>query len=151
MYRLLGGGLEVLLVHPGGPFFRRKDAGVWGIPKGEHAAGEDALACARREFAEEIGSPVGDGPLIALGEIRQRNGKIVTAWAVEGDLDADRIASNTFVLEWPPRSGREVEFPEVDRAGWFGRPEIVEKMIVAQQPLVDRLAAALEVEAGPAP
>jgi predicted NUDIX family NTP pyrophosphohydrolase len=147
LYRRGEGGLEVLLVHPGGPFFRRKDAGVWGIPKGEHAPGEDALACARREFAEETGSPVADGPLIALGEIRQRNGKIVSAWAVEGDLDADGIVSNTFVLEWPPRSGRQQEYPEVDRAGWFDRPAAAEKMIAAQQPLIDRLAAAL----GPAP
>jgi predicted NUDIX family NTP pyrophosphohydrolase len=148
LYRLRGGGLEVLLVHPGGPFFRRKDFGVWGIPKGEHAPGEDALGCARREFAEETGSPVGDGPLIALGEIRQRNGKIVTAWALEGDLDAERIASNTFTLEWPPRSGRQEEFPEVDRAGWFGRGEAAEKMIAAQQPLIDRLAAALGLQGG---
>jgi predicted NUDIX family NTP pyrophosphohydrolase len=147
MYRTgPGGGLEVLLVHPGGPFFRRRDAGVWGIPKGEQAPGEDALVCARREFAEEVGSPVGDGPLIALGEIRQRNGKIVRAWAVAGDLDADAIVSNTFRLEWPPRSGREREFPEVDRAGWFGPGAAAEKMIAAQLPLVHRLEAALGPE-----
>lgn len=137
-------GVEVLLVHPGGPYFRRKDAGVWSIPKGEYAAGEEALACARREFAEEIGQPVAAGPLIGLGEIRQRNGKLVAAWAVEGDLDAGKIQSNTFVIEWPPRSGRQQEFPEVDRAGWFRPDEAAEKMIAAQRPLLDRLVSRLD-------
>lgn len=143
MYRRPAAGLEVLLVHPGGPYFRRKDAGAWSIPKGEYQAGEEPLACALREFSEEIGQPVAGGPLIGLGEIRQRNGKLVTAWAVEGDLDAAQIRSNTFVIEWPPRSGRQQEFPEVDRAGWFTRAEAAEKMIAAQRPLVDRLARAL--------
>ena len=145
MYRVRAHELEVLLVHPGGPFFRRKDAGVWSIPKGEYAPGEDAIACARREFAEETGSPVGPGPLISLGEIRQRNGKIVTAWAIEGDLDAGEIRSNTFVMEWPPRA-----FPEVDRADWFGPAAIAVKMIGAQQSLVDRLVEALGPRVGAA-
>lgn len=143
MYRWRGGGIEVLLVHPGGPFFRRQDDGYWGIPKGEYADGEEAIACARREFAEEIGQPPPVGPMIPLGDVRQRNAKIVTAWAVEGDLDASAIVSNTFVLEWPPRSGRQQEFPEVDRAGWFDPQEAAVKMIEAQRVLVERLMAAL--------
>jgi predicted NUDIX family NTP pyrophosphohydrolase len=146
MYRRAAAGLEVLLVHPGGPFFRDKDAGAWGIPKGEYADGEEALACARREFAEEIGQPPPTAPVVSLGEIRQRSGKIVTAWAIAGDLDAERITSNTFVIEWPPRSGRRQAFPEVDRAGWFGLDEAVEKMLAAQRPLLDRLAVALAAE-----
>ena len=133
-------------MHPGGPFFARRDAGAWSIPKGLYEEGEEPLACARREFAEEIGSPCPDGPALELGEIRQRNGKRVTAWAIEGDLDADRITSNTFTLEWPPRSGRHQEFPEVDRAGWFGLGAAREKILAAQAPLLDRLMAILENE-----
>src|SRR5919107_6412622 len=120
LHRRGPGGLEVLLVHPGGPYFARRDAGAWSIPKGLYEPGEEPLACARREFDEELGSPCPDGPTLELGEIRQRNGKRVTAWAVEGDLDPTAITSNTFTIEWPPRSGRNQEFPEVDRAGWFG-------------------------------
>jgi predicted NUDIX family NTP pyrophosphohydrolase len=143
LFRRGEAGLEVLLVHPGGPFFSRRDAGAWSIPKGLYEEGEESLACARREFAEELGSPCPDGPPIELGEIRQRNGKRVTAWAVEGDLDAEHITSNTFDIEWPPRSGRRQEFPEVDRAGWFGLDAAREKILAAQVPLLDRLAESL--------
>src|SRR3954452_3728421 len=131
--------LEVLLVHPGGPFFARRDAGAWSIPKGRYEDDEEPLACARREFAEELGSPCPDGPVLELGEIRQRNGKRVSAWAVEGDLDADAITSNSFAIEWPPRSGRQQEFPEVDRAAWFSIDAAREKLLAAQTPLLDRL------------
>ena len=142
LYRHGDDGLEVLLVHPGGPFFARRDAGAWSIPKGLYEESEEPLAAARREFAEELGSACPDGPALELGEIRQRNGKRVTAWAVEGDLDAGAIASNSFTLEWPPRSGRSQEFPEVDRAGWFGLDDAREKLVAAQAPLLDRLAEA---------
>jgi predicted NUDIX family NTP pyrophosphohydrolase len=133
------GEREVLLVHPGGPFWAKKDAGVWSIPKGEYDDSEDAQAAALREFAEEIGAPPPDGDLVALGEIRQRSGKTVVAWALEGDADADAVRSNTFTMEWPPRSGSMREFPEIDRAGWFGLDEAREKILPAQAPLLDRL------------
>jgi predicted NUDIX family NTP pyrophosphohydrolase len=132
-------GTEVLLVHPGGPFFARRDAGAWSIPKGLYEEGEEPLTCARREFEEELGSPCPDGPARELGEVRQRNGKRVTAFAVEGDIDADTITSNTFTLEWPPRSGRTQEFPEVDRAAWFTLAAAREKILAAQAPLLDAL------------
>jgi len=143
LYRVDDRGLEVLLVHPGGPFFARKDDGAWGIPKGLYEDDEEPVAAARREFAEELGSPCPDGPALDLGEIRQKNGKRVTAWALEGDLDADTITSNTFTLEWPPRSGRRQEFPEIDRAGWFTLDAARVKILAAQAPLLDRLAEAL--------
>ncbi len=151
LYRRRPAGLEVLLVHPGGPFFRRRDTGAWGIPKGEYAGGEEALAAALREFEEETGqAPVVAAEPIALGEIRQGSGKIVTAWALEGQLDAGEIQSNTFLVEWPPGSGRQQEFPEVDRAGWFGLAEAAEKILAAQRPLLDRLAVTVRRgEAGP--
>jgi predicted NUDIX family NTP pyrophosphohydrolase len=143
LYRVDDRGLEVLLVHPGGPFFARKDDGAWGIPKGLYEDDEEPVAAARREFAEELGSPCPDGPALDLGEIRQKNGKRVTAWALEGDLDADAITSNTFTIEWPPRSGRRQEFPEIDRAGWFTLDAARVKILAAQAPLLDRLAEAL--------
>jgi predicted NUDIX family NTP pyrophosphohydrolase len=133
--------LEVLLVHPGGPFFARKDDGVWSVPKGEYEPDEDPLAAARREFAEELGTAPPDGEPIDLGEITQRAGKIVTAWALEGDLDVAAVVSNTFEMEWPPRSGRTAEFPEVDRAEWFDLDAARVKILAAQQPFLDRLAA----------
>src|SRR4051812_32442022 len=111
--------LEVLLVHPGGPFWAKKDLGAWSIPKGEHDEDEDGQACAIREFAEETGSAPSPGELSDLGAIKQKAGKVVQAWALEGDLDAARIRSNNFAMQWPPRSGRMQEFPEVDRADWF--------------------------------
>jgi predicted NUDIX family NTP pyrophosphohydrolase len=140
LHRRRDGAHEVLLVHPGGPFWAKKDAGGWSIPKGEYEDGEDARACALREFAEELGSPPPDGELVDLGEVRQRGGKVVTAWALAGDADADAIHSNTFTMEWPPRSGTMREFPEVDRAAWFGLDEARERILPAQAPLLDRLA-----------
>jgi predicted NUDIX family NTP pyrophosphohydrolase len=130
---------EVLLVHPGGPFWAKRDEGAWSIPKGEYEDGEDPRACALREFEEELGTPLAATELVELGSVRQKNGKLVTAWAADGDLDASAIRSNTFTLEWPPRSGRMREFPEVDRAAWFGLEEAREKINAAQSALLDRL------------
>jgi predicted NUDIX family NTP pyrophosphohydrolase len=138
MYRRTEKALEVLLVHPGGPFWRNKDDGAWSIPKGEMDEGEDPAEAALREFMEEIGSAP-DGPLRSLGEIRQRGGKRVHAFAIEGDIDAGAIASNTFEIEWPPKSGRLQTFPEVDRAGWFDLPAARVKIIESQRLLLDRL------------
>ena len=143
LYRRRQGALEVLLVHPGGPAWANRDAGAWSIPKGEYGDGEDPRAVALREFEEETGQPPPDGELVALGEVRQRGGKLVTAWAAAGDLDPAAITSNTFTLEWPPRSGRRRQFPEVDRAGWFDPATAREKLLAAQAELVDRLLAAL--------
>lgn len=140
-----GGEPEVLLVHPGGPFWAKKDAGAWSIPKGEHGEEEEPLTAARREFAEELGLPLpeGGGEPLALGEVRQKGGKVVAAWAVAGDLDPDAISSNRFELEWPPRSGRRQSFPEVDRAGWFAPDAAREKLLAGQLPLLERLYALL--------
>ncbi|WP_315780671.1 MULTISPECIES: NUDIX domain-containing protein [unclassified Bradyrhizobium] len=138
-FRRTARGLEVLLVHPGGPFWRNRDLGAWSIPKGEFGPGEQAEAVARREFAEELGTAL-TVPLRSLGEIRQRGGKIVEAFAAETELDADAIASNEFELEWPPRSGRMQRFPEVDRAAWFELAEARTRINSAQVPLLDRLA-----------
>ena len=138
LYRRAAGGIEVFLVHPGGPFWAKKDAGAWSIPKGEYVPGEDPLDAARREFAEEIGIAP-DGEFVEHGMVKQAGGKIVTGWAFEGDCDADAIRSNTFALEWPPRSGRQQEFPEVDRAGWFGLEAAREKLNPAQGAFLDRL------------
>ena len=130
--------IEILLVHPGGPFWRNKDEGAWTIPKGEFDD-EEPLTAARREFAEELGTPAPEGDYRSLGSIKQKNGKTVLAWAVEGDFDRAKLQSNTFVVEWPPKSGRMQEFPEVDRAEWF-TPELARKKILAaQSPLIDRL------------
>ena len=143
LYRLRGGGPEVLLVHPGGPFWARRDDGVWSIPKGEYEDGDDPLACALREFEEETGSTPPPGELVELDDVKQKGGKVVTAWAAEGDLDADAVRSNTFKMEWPPRSGRTAEFPEIDRAGWFGIDEAREKLNPAQAEFLDRLVERL--------
>jgi predicted NUDIX family NTP pyrophosphohydrolase len=138
MYKRARDGLRVLLVHPGGPFWKNKDLGAWSIPKGEYAAGEDPLVVAKREFQEELGgAPAGD--VLPLGEIVQAGGKAVTAWAVEGDFDAAALTSNTFELEWPPKSGRRQSFPEVDRAEWFTPDQARAKIIAAQRALIDRL------------
>jgi predicted NUDIX family NTP pyrophosphohydrolase len=145
MYRRDQGETLVLLVHPGGPFWR-KDLGAWSVPKGLRGAGEDAEAAARREFAEELGVTA-DGALRPLGSIRQRGGKEVEAFALEGDVDAGRLRSNTFEIEWPPRSGERQTFPEVDRAGWFTLTAARRKILASQHPLLDRLAALLEKEA----
>ena len=130
--------LEVFLVHPGGPFWKNKDEGAWSIPKGEYAEGEEPLAAALREFEEETGTKP-DGAFVPLGEIRQAGGKIVTAWAVEGDLDEAAIRSNTFTVELPRGSGRMVEFPEVDRAAWYPLAEARRKILSGQIDLLDRL------------
>ena len=131
--------LEVLLVHPGGPFWRNKDLGAWSIPKGEYADEEAADVAARREFAEELGLELSE-PLTALGQVKQRGGKLVTAFAVELDLDPRSIRSNSFEMEWPPRSGKRQVFPEVDRAEWFTLEEARERINAGQRPLLDRLA-----------
>jgi predicted NUDIX family NTP pyrophosphohydrolase len=143
LYRRRGDALEVLLVHPGGPFWARRDAGAWSIPKGEYDPGEDPLAAARREFEEELGAPVPGGPALELGEVRQRGGKLVRVWAVSGDLDASVATSNTFELEWPPRSGKLIEVPEVDRAEWFTLEDAREKINPAQAEMLDRLSETL--------
>jgi predicted NUDIX family NTP pyrophosphohydrolase len=138
MYRGAGENLCVLLVHPGGPFWGRRDVGAWSIPKGLVSAGEDAEAAARREFAEELGA-IPQGPFVPLGTVRQASGKWVEAFAVEGDFDAAAMKSNSFTIEWPPRSGRVQDFPEVDRAAWFSLPEARQKILAAQRPFLDRL------------
>ena len=140
MYRRAGEDLEVLLVHPGGPYWRKKDEGAWSIPKGEMDEGEDAEAAARREFMEETGLAL-LGPLDWLGDIRQRGGKRVIAFAVEGDVDVQTIRSNTFEIEWPPKGGRLKSFPEIDRAEWFDLPSAHAKILERQRSLLDRLAA----------
>lgn len=139
MYRRRGGRLEVFLVHPGGPYWKNKDAGAWSIPKGEYGPEEDPLAAARREFIEETGFEA-QGDFLALTPVTQAGGKVVHAWAAEGDLDPEQIKSNTFTLEWPPKSGREREFPEVDRAGWFSLEEAKQKINQAQVGLLEELA-----------
>ena len=135
--------LEVLLVHPGGPAWARRDAGAWSIPKGEYEDGEEPLAAARREFAEELGSPPPDGDGVDLGEITQKSGKVVRAFGLEGDFDPATLVSNTLMFSWPPRSGKMIEIPEVDRAEWFALPAAREKINAAQAELLNRLAAAL--------
>jgi predicted NUDIX family NTP pyrophosphohydrolase len=148
LYRWRDGALEVFLVHPGGPFWARKDDGAWSIPKGEFAPGEDPLAAARREFAEETGLAV-DGEVRALAPIRQAGGKVVHAFALEGELDADAIRSNSFTIEWPPRSGRLRAFPEVDRAGWFALAEARRKILKSQLGLLEQLALLQSRPTGP--
>jgi predicted NUDIX family NTP pyrophosphohydrolase len=138
MYRLCNNGIEVFLVHPGGPFWAKKDLGAWSIPKGEINANEDLLAAAKREFKEETGFTA-DGRFLALTPVKQAGGKVVHAWAVEGDCDAEAIKSNTFLMEWPPRSGKEREFPEVDRASWFALDLAKEKILKAQVGLLEEL------------
>jgi len=145
LYRGGGAALEVLLVHPGGPFWAKKDLGAWSIPKGEHDDAEQALAAALREFEEETGTKPGEGDLTDLGTVRQKSGKVVQAYALEGDLDADAIRSNTFSMEWPPRSGRQSEFPEVDRAQYFSIDQARQKIKDTQIPLLDRLESLLKV------
>lgn len=143
MYRRTArAAVEVLLAHPGGPYWTRKDAGAWTLPKGEFEEGEDALACALREFQEETGC-VPTGHFAPLGDVRQKSGKRVTAWAFEGDLDPALLASNLFEMEWPPRSGQLKQFPEVDRIEWFGLDAARARLLPAQLPFLERLAQAL--------
>ena len=137
--------LEVFLVHPGGPFWSKKDDGAWTVPKGEYGESEDPLAAARREFEEETGF-TRDGNFLPLGEVKQTGGKIVVAWALEGDIDPGQVRSNTFSLEWPPKSGKIREFPEVDRACWFSPAEARRKILPAQTPFLVRLAEHLALE-----
>lgn len=145
VYRRSDRGLEVLLVHPGGPYWAKKDDGAWSIPKGEYEPDEDPLEVALREFEEEIGkTPPDPTDAVWLGELRQPSGKVVSAWAVEGDFDVTEAQSNTFEMEWPPRSGRTAEFPEVDRAGWFGLEEARRKLLRGQLGFIDRLSELLD-------
>jgi predicted NUDIX family NTP pyrophosphohydrolase len=142
MFRFRGGQLEVFLAHPGGPFFKNKDDGHWSIPKGEIEAGEDLLVAARREFKEEVGIDPWCGDFLELGSVRQKGGKIVHAWAFQGDCDESRpLQSNTFELEWPPLSGRIQRFPEIDRVAFFTVPEARKKLKEAQHPFLDRLCS----------
>ncbi|MFJ4685251.1 NUDIX domain-containing protein [Streptomyces sp. NPDC091377] len=140
LYRRTGRGVEVLLGHMGGPFFARKDAGAWTVPKGEYEPDEPAWDAARREFEEELGLAPPDGDAVPLGEVRQSGGKVVTVWAVEADLDPADVVPGTFTLEWPPRSGRTREFPELDRVAWFGPDEARAVLVKAQAAFLDRLA-----------
>ncbi|HEX9363677.1 MAG TPA: NUDIX domain-containing protein [Candidatus Dormibacteraeota bacterium] len=143
LYRLRDGKPEVLLVHPGGPFWKRRDDGAWSLPKGEIESGEAPLSVARREFEEELGQPAPAGPMLGLGSVRQAGGKMVEAWAVAGDLDVARIESVTFEVEWPPKSGRSQAFPEVDRAEWFDLETARRKILDAQRTFLDRLEGEL--------
>jgi predicted NUDIX family NTP pyrophosphohydrolase len=147
LWRRRKGRVEVLLAHPGGPLWTKKDLGHWTIPKGEIEEGEELVAVALREFAEETGHPAPEGPLVDLGEIRQKSGKVVLGWAAEGDLDASAAVSNTYDMEWPPRSGRTQSFPEIDRVEWFDLDEARRKLKDAQVPFLERLEAALARDA----
>jgi predicted NUDIX family NTP pyrophosphohydrolase len=145
MYRRNAGALELLLVHPGGPFWAKKDDGAWSIPKGEYDDGEAPLAVAKREFAEEVGvGAVPDGDFIDLGDVTQAGRKVVRAFAIAGDFDIARLQSNTFEIEWPPKSGRKQSFPEVDRAGWFAPDPARRKILAGQRPFIERLLALLK-------
>jgi len=144
LHRAGAAGLEVLLVHPGGPFWAKKDLGAWSIPKGEYEPGEDPKACALREFEEETGTRLAEPELVDLGAVVQKAGKEVTAWAARGDLDPADVRSNSFTMEWPPRSGRQQEFPEVDRAEWFTIEAARGKLVSAQVELLDRLVERVE-------
>ena len=145
MFRRRGGEVEVLLMHPGGPFWAKKDLGAWSIPKGEYSEDEDALAAAKREFEEETGArPQGD--FLALGEVVQRGRKIVIAWGLEGDFDPATLTSNRFELEWPPKSGRTQSFPEVDRARWLTLEEARGKILPGQRTFIDRLIESLNAQ-----
>ena len=138
LYRRSGSSVEVFLVHPGGPFWAKKDLGAWSIPKGEYSDGEDPLAAARREFQEETGFTA-RGEFVELGSVQQAGGKVVSAWALEGDCDPRKLQSTTFTMEWPPRSGRHIEVPEVDRGSWFSIAEARVRLLAAQGAFLDRL------------
>jgi predicted NUDIX family NTP pyrophosphohydrolase len=142
VYRHTQGALEVFLVHPGGPFWAKKDVGAWSIPKGEFEETEEGLAAAKREFVEEVGQSI-DGDFVALSPVRKKGGKIIHTWAIEGEVDEARIKSNEFEMEWPPRSGRRARFPEVDRGQWFLVPEARRRLLSSQVPIIDELAARL--------
>lgn len=144
LFRTRNGTIEVLLGHMGGPLWSRRDARAWSVPKGEYEPGEDARAAARREFQEELGLPVPEGELLDLGEIRQSGGKIVTAWALEGDLDPGTVVPGTFEMEWPKGSGRIQEFPEIDRVAWWDLAQARDKIVAKQQTFLDRLAELIQ-------
>ncbi len=144
LYRFNNGSVEVLIAHPGGPFWARKDDGAWSIPKGEYTDGEDPWAAARREFEEELGKPPPDGPRIDFPPVKQPSGKVVTAFAVLGDLDLEGTVSNTFTLEWPKGSGNVREYPEVDRVDWFSVTAARSKLLKGQRPLLEHLMSAVE-------
>jgi predicted NUDIX family NTP pyrophosphohydrolase len=148
LFKGRGPELRVLLVHPGGPLWAKKDDGAWSIPKGEYDGDEDPLAVARREFEEELGSPAPDGEIIVLGEFVQPSRKRVEAYALEGDFDPATIRSNTFEMEWPPRSGRRQSFPEVDRAAWFALAEAETKLLPGQRAFLGRLVERLDPPRG---
>lgn len=145
VYRKNGTSIEVLIVHPGGPFWAKKEKGAWSIPKGE-PEDDDPLMAAKREFQEETGHEAPEGDFIELGSVKNKSGKTIFAWGVEGDLDASTVKSSTITIEWPPKSGSQQEFPEVDKAGWFGLEKAKEKLNPAQADFIDRLAQALEVD-----
>ena len=142
VFRKAPDGIQVFLVHPGGPFWAKKDLGAWSIPKGEFGDDEDSLAAARREFFEEVGQTI-DGTFIALTPVKQRGGKVVHAWAVEGEVDAAAVKSNEFEMEWPPKSGRTARFPEVDRGQWFSIAEARRRLVSGQVPILDELERSL--------
>jgi predicted NUDIX family NTP pyrophosphohydrolase len=144
LYRVVDGRVEVLLGHPGGPFWAKKDESAWSIPKGEYVQGEDPWLAACREFEEELGKPPPDGPRIDFPALKQPSGKVVTAFAVRGDLDLDGTVSNTFALEWPKGSGNVREYPEIDRVQWFSLTEARSKLLKGQRPLLDRLTEVVE-------
>lgn len=145
LYRRKKSGYEVLLVHPGGPFWAKKDKSAWSFPKGEYLPEEDPLAAAKREFAEEVGSAPPEGDYDDLGEAKQSSGKVVRIWALAADFDIRTFKSNTFAMEWPPRSGQQQEFPECDKAAWVSLPVAVTKLVKGQVPFVERLAEHLQV------
>lgn len=151
VYRRVPAGIEVLIVHPGGPFWAKKDQGAWSIPKGEFEDGEDINAAAKREFQEETGQPVPEGEHIELGSVKTKSNKTIHAWAVEGDLDVTQIQSNSFEMEWPPRSGQQQTFVEVDKAGWYTPEKAMQKLNLAQVAFVERLTEFLGIKPGPKP
>lgn len=145
VYRRQGPDVEVLIGHPGGPFWAKRDKGAWSIPKGVYEEDEEPLVAARREFEEETGQPTPEGHLVELGAIEQKNNKTVEAWTVEGDIDVSKATSNTFQMEWPPKSGQMQNFPEIDRVEWFSLHEAAQKLNPDQVPLLERLAILLDV------
>ena len=150
MFRRKAGGLELLLAHPGGPYWAGKDLGAWSLPKGETEEGEELLAAAQREFTEETGFTA-QGPFIDLGEARQASGKVVAAWAFEGDCEPQALKSNLFEMPWPPRSGKTAAFPEIDRIGWFTPDEALRRLIKGQRVFIERLAEKLAAPGAPHP
>lgn len=146
LYRNKNGVVEVFLGHPGGPFFVKKDDGVWSIPKGEYKNGENPLQAAQREFQEEIGKPVPAKKFLHLGSVKLSGGKTIYAWAAKGEIDENDIKSNSFSIEWPPKSGQKQEFPEIDRAGWFSLPRAANKLSKSQVVFLERLAELLKIK-----